>query len=164
MLFRSSYALPAEDGGLRVLCSTQPPSEMQHVVAHALHLPAHAVQVECRRMGGGFGGKESQSALFACCAAVAARKLGQPVKLRVDRDDDFLITGRRHCFSFDLEAGYDDEGRILGAEVTLISRAGHSADLSAPVMTRALCHFDNAYWLPAMAAHGYSAQIGRAHV
>ncbi|MBK7459952.1 MAG: xanthine dehydrogenase molybdopterin binding subunit [Betaproteobacteria bacterium] len=153
-----SYALPQEDGGIKLLCSTQHPSEMQHLVAHALRRPAHAVQVECRRMGGGFGGKESQSGLFACVAAVAAARLKRPVKLRLDRDDDFLITGRRHCFHFEAEVGYDDEGRILGAEVTMVSRAGHSADLSGPVMTRALCHFDNAYWLPAVAAHGYSAR------
>jgi xanthine dehydrogenase large subunit len=153
-----SYALPQEDGGMKVLCSTQHPSEMQHAVAHALHRPAHAVQVECRRMGGGFGGKESQSALFACVAAVAAARLNNPVKLRVDRDDDFLITGRRHCFVYEAEVGHDDQGRILAAEATLISRAGHSADLSGPVMTRALCHFDNAYWLPHVALHGYSAK------
>ncbi len=153
-----SYALPQEDGGMKVLCSTQHPSEMQHLVAHALHRPAHAVQVECRRMGGGFGGKESQSALFACVAAIAAVRNRRPVKLRVDRDDDFLITGRRHCFCYDLDLGYDDEGRILGAEVTMVSRAGHSADLSGPVMTRALCHFDNAYWLPDVVLHGFSGK------
>jgi len=153
-----SYALPQEDGGIKLLCSTQHPSEMQHLVAQALQRPAHAVQVECRRMGGGFGGKESQSALFACVAAVAAARLQRPVKLRLDRDDDFLITGRRHCFHVEAEVGYDDAGRILGAEVTMVSRAGHSADLSGPVMTRALCHFDNAYWLPAVAAHGYSGR------
>ncbi len=131
---------------------------MQHLVAHALHLQANEVHVECRRMGGGFGGKESQSALFACVAAVAASKLQRPVKLRLDRDDDFLITGRRHCFWYEYEVGYDDEGRILGAEITMVSRAGHSADLSGPVMTRALCHFDNAYWLPDVAMHGYSGK------
>jgi xanthine dehydrogenase large subunit len=153
-----SYAVPTEDAGMKLYCSTQHPSEMQHLVAHALHRPAHAVQVECRRMGGGFGGKESQSALFACVAAVAASRLRRPVKLRVDRDDDFLITGRRHCFHYELEVGHDDEGRVLGAEVTMVSRAGHSADLSGPVMTRALCHFDNAYWLPDVAMHGYSGK------
>jgi xanthine dehydrogenase large subunit len=153
-----SYALPTEDGGMKVYCSTQHPSEMQHLVAHALHRPAHAVHVECRRMGGGFGGKESQSALFACVAAVAATRLRRPVKLRVDRDDDFLVTGRRHCFHYEMEIGHDDEGRILGAQVTMVSRAGHSADLSGPVMTRALCHFDNAYWLPDVALHGYSGR------
>ncbi len=153
-----SYAIPKEADGMLVHCSTQHPSEMQHLVAHALKLAANQVQVECRRMGGGFGGKESQSALFACVAAVAARKLDRPVKLRLDRDDDFLITGRRHCFHYEYEVGFDDDGRILGAEITMVSRAGHSADLSGPVMTRALCHFDNAYWLPDVAMHGYSGR------
>jgi len=150
-----SYAIPKEGGTVHVYCSTQHPSEMQHLVAHALGVHSHDVHVECRRMGGGFGGKESQSAIFACIAAIAAVKLQRPVKLRLDRDDDFMITGRRHCFWFDYEVGYDDEGRILGAEISMVSRAGHSADLSAPVMTRALCHFDNAYWLPDVSMHGY---------
>ena len=153
-----SYAIPTEGGGMHVHCSTQHPSEMQHLVAHALKLHAHDVHVECRRMGGGFGGKESQSALFACVAAVAAARLRRPVKLRLDRDDDFLVTGRRHCFWYEYEVGYDDGGRVLGAEITMVSRAGHSADLSGPVMTRALCHFDNAYWLPDVAMHGYSGK------
>lgn len=153
-----AYAIPLEDGGMLVHCSTQHPTEMQNVVAHALGLQANAVRVECRRMGGGFGGKESQSALFACVAAVAARRLGRPVKLRPDRDDDFLVTGRRHGFEYDYTVGYDDDGRVLGAEISLISNAGCSADLSGPVMTRALCHVDNAYWLPHVAAHGYSAK------
>ena len=153
-----SYALPQEDRTLLLHCSTQHPSEMQRVVAHALGWQAHQVQVQCRRMGGGFGGKESQSALFACVAAVAAVRLQRPVKLRLDRDDDFLITGRRHGFEFDWDVGFDGDGRILGVEVTLIANAGCSADLSAPVMTRALCHFDNAYWLPHVALHGYCAR------
>jgi xanthine dehydrogenase large subunit len=153
-----SYAIPTENDGMRVHCSTQHPSEMQHVVAHALGLHAHHVHVECRRMGGGFGGKESQSALFASVAAVAAKKLGRPVKLRLDRDDDFMITGRRHSFEYEYEVGFDDEGRLLGAEIEMLSNAGFSADLSGPVMTRALCHFDNTYWLPDVAIHGYSAR------
>jgi xanthine dehydrogenase large subunit len=153
-----SYAIPREDDGLLVHCSTQHPSEMQHAVAHALALSAHQVQVQCRRMGGGFGGKESQSAPFACISALAALKLQRPVKLRLDRDDDFLITGRRHGFSYDWHVGFDDDGRVLGVELTMMSNAGHSADLSGPVMTRAICHVDNAYWLPAVSIHGYSAK------
>jgi xanthine dehydrogenase large subunit len=153
-----AYAVPTEDGALRVHCSTQHPSEMQHVMAHALELPAHKVLVECRRMGGGFGGKESQSALFAAVAAVAAARLGRPVKLRPDRDDDMMITGRRHGFEFDYEAGFDDAGRVLGVEVWMIANCGFSADLSPPVLTRAICHFDNAYWLPEVAIHGYPAK------
>ncbi len=154
-----SLALPQEGGdSVLVLCSTQHPSEMQQLVAHALGWAAHRVTVQCRRMGGGFGGKESQSALFACVAAVAALKLDRPVKLRLDRDDDFLITGRRHGFDYRWDVGFDEQGRILAAEIDLISNAGHSADLSAPVMARALCHFDNAYWLPHVAMHGFCAK------
>ena len=153
-----SYAIPQEDGGLLVHCSTQHPSEMQHLVAHAMGLASHQVQVQCRRMGGGFGGKESQSALFACVAALAARTLQRPVKLRPDRDDDMLITGRRHGFEFAYDVGYDAAGRVLGVTVDMVTNAGHSADLSPPVMTRALCHFDNAYWLPNVAMRGYCAR------
>ena len=153
-----SYAIPTENDGMHVYCSTQHPSEMQHLVAHALHVQSHHVHVECRRMGGGFGGKESQSGLFACIAAVAARKLNRPVKMRPDRDDDFMITGRRHGFEYAYEVGFDDDGRVLGAEIDMISNAGFSTDLSGPVMTRALCHFDNAYWMPDVAIHGYSAK------
>ncbi|MRV74097.1 xanthine dehydrogenase molybdopterin binding subunit [Duganella sp. FT92W] len=142
-----SYAIPKEDGGMLVLCSTQHPTEMQHTVAHALDLLSHKVQVECRRMGGGFGGKETQSALWAGAAAIAANYVKGPVKLRADRDDDMMVTGKRHCFWYEYEAGYDDEGRILAAKVEMLTRAGFSADLSGPVATRAVCHFDNAYYL-----------------
>jgi len=153
-----SYAIPKENQGMVVHCSTQHPSEMQHAVAHALGVHAHHVLVECRRMGGGFGGKESQSGLFACVAAVAARKLNRPVKLRLDRDDDFMVTGRRHCFVHDWDVAHDDAGHVLAAKVDMVSRCGFSADLSAPVMTRALCHFDNAYWLPNVDLNGYCAR------
>ncbi|MCV2360020.1 xanthine dehydrogenase molybdopterin binding subunit [Paucibacter sp. TC2R-5] len=153
-----SYALPQEQQAMLLCCSTQHPSEMQQLVAHALGYAAHQVQVQCRRMGGGFGGKESQSALFACVAAIAAAKLRRPVKLRLDRDDDFMITGRRHGFDYRWDVGFDETGMILGAEVDLISNCGHSADLSAPVMARALCHFDNAYFLPHVALHGFCAR------
>lgn len=142
-----AYAVPQENYGMRVLCSTQHPSEMQHVVAHALGLSSHHVTVECRRMGGGFGGKESQSALWAAAAAVAASRLKRPVKLRADRDDDMLVTGKRHDFHYEYEVGYDDEGGILAARVDMVSRAGFSADLSGPVATRAVCHYDNSYYL-----------------
>jgi len=142
-----SYAVPKEDRGMLVYCSTQHPSEMQHVVAHALGLHSHHVVVECRRMGGGFGGKESQSALWAAAASIAAARLRRPVKLRADRDDDMMVTGKRHCFHYDYEVGYDDDGRILAARVVMVLRAGYSADLSGPVATRAVCHFDNTYYL-----------------
>ncbi|MEC5163935.1 MULTISPECIES: xanthine dehydrogenase molybdopterin binding subunit [unclassified Janthinobacterium] len=142
-----SYAIPKEDGGMLVLCSTQHPSEMQHIVAHTLGVHAHNVTVECRRMGGGFGGKESQSGLWAACAAIAAAALKRPVKLRADRDDDMLVTGKRHCFFYEYTVGYDADGKILAAKVDMVSRAGFSADLSGPVATRAVCHFDNTYYL-----------------
>ncbi|MEM5316104.1 xanthine dehydrogenase molybdopterin binding subunit [Paraburkholderia sp. JHI869] len=142
-----AYALPQEQTGMLVYSSTQHPSEMQQVVAHLLGWPVHRVSCECRRMGGGFGGKESQSALFACVAALAAHKLQRPVKMRADRDDDFMITGKRHDALYTYEAGYDDEGRLLGARVEIALRAGYSADLSGAVATRAVCHFDNAYYL-----------------
>jgi xanthine dehydrogenase large subunit len=142
-----AYAVPQENEGMLVLCSTQHPSEMQHVVAHALGLHSHHVVVECRRMGGGFGGKESQSALWAAAAAISAKLSGRPVKLRADRDDDMLVTGKRHCFHYEYEVGYGGDGRIVAAKVDMVSRAGYSADLSGPVATRAVCHFDNTYYL-----------------
>jgi len=148
-----SYAIPKEGGAMHVYCSTQHPSEMQHHIAGVLKLASHDVLVECRRMGGGFGGKESQSALWACAAAVAAARLRRPVKLRADRDDDMLVTGKRHCFAYDYEVGYDDQGRIVAARIEMISRAGFSADLSGPVATRAVCHFDNAYYLSDVEIH-----------
>ncbi|MYN15897.1 xanthine dehydrogenase molybdopterin binding subunit [Rugamonas sp. FT107W] len=142
-----SYAIPKEGKGMLIHCSTQHPTEMQHVVAHALHRHSHDIVVECRRMGGGFGGKESQSALWAACAAISAAHLRRPVKLRADRDDDMMVTGKRHCFYYEYEMGYGDDGRIVAAKVEMVTRAGFSADLSAPVATRAVCHFDNAYYL-----------------
>ena len=142
-----SYAVPKENAGMHVWCSTQHPTEMQHMVAHALNLQSNQVVVEVRRMGGGFGGKESQSALFACVASIAARQLNRPVKLRLDRDDDMMITGKRHCFEYEYDVGYDDEGLILGVNIEMLMRAGFSADLSGPVAARALCHIDNAYYL-----------------
>ncbi|NMF90957.1 xanthine dehydrogenase molybdopterin binding subunit [Aromatoleum petrolei] len=142
-----SYAAPKEDGCIHLWCSTQHPTEMQLVVSHALALASNQVVVEMRRMGGAFGGKESQSALFASVAAVAAWKFGRPVKLRPDRDDDMMITGKRHDFHYDYEVGFDDEGRILAVCIEMTARAGFSADLSGPVGTRAICHFDNAYFL-----------------
>ncbi|MDF1762694.1 MAG: xanthine dehydrogenase molybdopterin binding subunit, partial [Oleibacter sp.] len=142
-----SYVIPKENAGFHVYCSTQHPTEMQHIVCHLLNLRAHQVVVEMRRMGGGFGGKESQSGIFCAIAALAAWKLNRPVKLRPDRDDDMMITGKRHCFAYDYNVGFDSNGVITGVAVDMVSRAGFSADLSGPVATRALCHFDNAYFL-----------------
>ena len=153
-----SYAVPREDGCIHLWCSTQHPTEMQHVVAHALAIDFNRVVVEMRRMGGGFGGKESQSAIFACIASVAAHRLKRPMKLRLDRDDDMMVTGKRHGFEFDYEVGYDDDGRICGAKIEMAAQAGFSADLTGPVVTRAVCHFDNAYYLGDVAIDAYSVK------
>ncbi|HET7136114.1 MAG TPA: xanthine dehydrogenase molybdopterin binding subunit, partial [Casimicrobiaceae bacterium] len=150
-----SLAIPREAGGMHIYVSTQHPGEVQLLVARALGLAAHDVVVECRRMGGGFGGKETQMTLFACVAALLARKTGRAVKLRLDRDDDMRSTGKRHAFAHRYDVGFDDEGRILALDVTLASRCGFSADLSGPVNDRAVFHLDNAYWLPNVAIHSY---------
>jgi xanthine dehydrogenase large subunit len=118
-----ALAVPGEDDEVTVYCSTQHPSEVQHMVAHALGVPSHAVTVEVRRMGGGFGGKETQSNQFAALAAIAAKKLGRAVKIRPDRDEDMTATGKRHDFAIDYDVGFDDEGRILGIDYTSIARA-----------------------------------------
>jgi xanthine dehydrogenase large subunit len=142
-----AVALPQEDGGMLVHSSTQHPTEVQSIVAHALHMPVNRVVVQCRRMGGGFGGKESQAALIAAAAAVLAHKTHRPVKLRLDRDADMVMTGKRHDFLADYEAGFDERGRLLALTVMLASRCGYSADLSGPVNDRAMFHLDNAYYL-----------------
>jgi len=142
-----AVAMPQDDGSLTIHSSTQSPTEVQHVVADALGVHAHQVNVVCRRMGGGFGGKETQPALFACVAAIAARKLGRTVKLRLDRDVDMTMTGKRHDFEVDYEVGFDGSGRIQALDLVLASRCGYSADLSAPVNDRAMFHVDNCYYL-----------------
>ena len=153
-----SYVAPKEDGCLHLWCSTQHPTEMQHVVAHALGIDFNQVVVEMRRMGGGFGGKESQSAIFACIASIAAHRLQRPVKIRLDRDDDMMVTGKRHGFEFDYEVGFDEAGLIQGASIEMAAQAGFSADLTGPVVTRAVCHFDNAYHLGDVAIDAFSVK------
>jgi len=143
-----SVAIPGEDEEVHVYSSTQGPSETQHLVAHALGVPSHAVQVEVRRMGGAFGGKETQANQGAAIAAIAAKKLKRAVKMRMDRDEDMTATGKRHDFAIDYEVGFDDEGRILGIDYMFAYRCGFSADLSGPVGDRALFHCDNAYFYP----------------
>ena len=142
-----AYALPGEDGDMQVFSSTQHPSEVQHNVAKVLGVPDNAVNVEVRRMGGGFGGKESQPALFAAIAALTASATGRPAKVRLDRDDDMIMTGKRHDFKIDYEVGFDDDGRIEAITFEQMSRFGCSSDLSTAVADRALCHADNAYFL-----------------
>src|SRR5689334_2378704 len=150
-----ALAIPRERGGIHIFTSTQHPGEVQHMVARALGVNEHDVVVECRRMGGGFGGKETQMSLFACIAALLARRTGRAVKLRLDRDDDMRSTGKRHAFQYDYDLGFDAAGRILGLDVTLASRCGFSADLSGPVNDRAVFHVDNCYWLPNVAIHSF---------
>ncbi len=150
-----AYALPQEQDQWVVYSSTQHPGEVQHWVAHALGLDNHAVRVECRRMGGGFGGKETQAGHLAVWAALAAHKLGKPVKLRLDRDDDFMVTGKRHPFHYRYTAGFDDSGLLCGLDLTMAVNCGFSADLSGPVADRAIFHSDNAYFLEDVAITSY---------
>jgi xanthine dehydrogenase large subunit len=147
-----AMAIPGEDMDVTVHSSTQHPSEVQHMVAQVLGVPSHAVTVEVRRMGGGFGGKETQGNQFAAVAAVAAKKLGRAVKIRPDRDDDMTATGKRHDFVVDYEVGFDDDGTILGVDYFFAARAGFSSDLSGAVTDRALFHCDNTYYYPAVKA------------
>lgn len=144
---QAALALPGDEG-MVIHCSSQHPTEIQHKVAEALGLAMHDVRVEMRRMGGGFGGKESQGNALAVATAVAARLTGRPCKMRYDRDDDFTITGKRHDFRIAYRAGLDSDGRLLGVEFVQLARCGWSQDLSLPVADRAMLHADNAYFIP----------------
>lgn len=148
-----AMAIPGEDGDMRVLSSTQHPTEVQHVVAHVLGVPQHSVTIETRRMGGGFGGKESQASQWGAMAALAAQVTGKACKVRLDRDDDMLMTGKRHDFSVSYSAGYDDGGRLTAVDASFASRCGHSADLSLGVNDRTMFHSDNAYFYPDVSIH-----------
>jgi xanthine dehydrogenase large subunit len=150
-----AYVLPLEQNQWWVYTSTQHPGEVQHWVSHALGLSNHAVTVECRRMGGGFGGKETQAGHLAVWAAVAANKLRCPVKLRLDRDDDFMITGKRHPFAYHYRVGFDQTGLLCGLDLEMLANCGFSADLSGPVADRAIFHADNAYFLEDVAISSY---------
>jgi len=143
-----ALAVPGEDGDVTVHCSSQHPSEIQHTVAKVLGLANHAVTVEVRRMGGAFGGKESNGNLPAAAAAIVASKTGRAAKVRYDRDQDIIITGKRHDFRIDYRVGFDGNGRIQGVEFDQAARCGMSYDLSVPICDRAMFHADNAYYLP----------------
>jgi xanthine dehydrogenase large subunit len=147
-----ALAIPGEDDEMLLHCSTQHPTEIQVMVAQALGVPHASITVNMRRMGGGFGGKETQGNLFAVVAALAAKLTGRAVKIRPDRDDDMSITGKRHDFVVDYEVGYTNEGKIQAVKASFAARCGWSADLSGPVTDRALFHCDNAYWYPAVEA------------
>ncbi|TBW48995.1 xanthine dehydrogenase molybdopterin binding subunit [Marinobacter halodurans] len=138
---------PTEDAGVFVHTSSQHPSEVQKLVAGVLGLPIHEVQVEVRRMGGGFGGKETQAAPLACIAGLLARHTGRPVKYRMARSDDMVQTGKRHDFYNTYDIGFDDEGMLQGADIMVAGRCGYSPDLSEAVVDRAMFHADNAYYL-----------------
>ncbi|WP_404422897.1 xanthine dehydrogenase molybdopterin binding subunit [Thalassospira australica] len=142
-----TLAIPQEDGDVLLHCSTQHPSEVQHNIANVLGRPAHAVTVEVRRMGGGFGGKETQASQWAALAAIVAVKTGRPAKIRLDRDDDMVMTGKRHDFIVEYDVGFDDDGRICGLDIQYAANCGFSADLSAAICDRAMFHTDNAYFL-----------------
>ena len=145
---QASFAFPGEGDEMTVHASTQDPTEVQHIVARVLGIPDAFVTVETRRMGGGFGGKESQACAWAAIAALGARVTGRPCKVRLDRDDDFTLTGKRHDFRADWQVGYDDRGVVAGYDVVLNARCGCSADLSPGVCDRAMFHAGNGYWLP----------------
>ncbi|WP_298837769.1 xanthine dehydrogenase molybdopterin binding subunit [uncultured Roseobacter sp.] len=147
---QAACALPQENGDMLVISSTQHPTEIQHKVAEAIGVPMHGVRVETRRMGGGFGGKESQGNALAVACAIAARATGKACKMRYDRDDDMIITGKRHDFRVTYDAGFDARGRLLGIDFTHYARCGWAQDLSLPVADRAMLHADNAYFLPAV--------------
>jgi xanthine dehydrogenase large subunit len=150
-----ALVVPRDDGDLDVLSSTQHPSEVQHGVAHTLGIPTNAVTVEIRRMGGGFGGKESQPTIYAAIAALLASHTGRPARLRLRRDDDMIISGKRHDFLYRYTAGFDDDGRIEGIDILMGMRSGNVAELSPGVLARALCHADNCYYLPNAIFRGY---------
>lgn len=144
---QAALAVPGEDGDVTVHCSSQHPSEIQHTVAKVLGLSNHDVTVEVRRMGGAFGGKESNGNLPAAAAAMIAKRTGRAAKVRYDRDQDMIITGKRHDFRIDYRVGFDDEGRIQGIEFEQAARCGMSYDLSVPICDRAMFHADNTYYL-----------------
>ncbi len=148
---QAALAIPGENGEMHIHSSTQHPSEVQHIVAHLLQVKLAAVTVEVRRMGGAFGGKESQATQWAAMAALAAHVTKRACKIRLDRDDDMAMTGKRHDFRADYEIGFDGEGRIRAYDVQLAARCGHSVDLSPGVVDRAMFHADNAYYLPVSA-------------
>ena len=141
-----------------VQSSTQHPTETQEIVAHVLGLASHAVTVQCLRMGGGFGGKEMQPHGLAAVAALGATLTGRPVRVRLTRTQDITLTGKRHGFHATWRVGFDDDGHLLALEATLTSDGGWSLDLSEPVLARALCHVDNAYWIPDVRVHGRIAK------
>ncbi|MGI8522099.1 MAG: xanthine dehydrogenase molybdopterin binding subunit [Nocardioides sp.] len=157
----AALALVDENGQIFVQSSTQHPSETQEIVAHVLGLKSHEVTVQCLRMGGGFGGKEMQPHGFAAIAALGATLTGRPVRLRLNRTQDLTMSGKRHGFHAQWRVGFDDAGRIAALDATLTADGGWSLDLSEPVLARALCHIDNAYWIPDIRVNGRIARTNK---
>ncbi|MFC0618047.1 xanthine dehydrogenase molybdopterin binding subunit [Deinococcus budaensis] len=157
----AALATVDEAGQVFVQSSTQHPTETQEIVAHVLGLPSHAVTVQCLRMGGGFGGKEMQPHGYAAVAALGAVRTGRPVRLRLNRQQDLTLTGKRHPFHASWKVGFDEDGRLLALQATLTSDGGWSLDLSEPVLARALCHIDNAYFIPHVEVHGRIARTNK---
>ncbi|MBV7299290.1 xanthine dehydrogenase molybdopterin binding subunit [Enterovibrio paralichthyis] len=157
-----SSVMPTEDGGVIVYCSTQNPTEVQKLVASVLGVPMHKVLIDMRRMGGGFGGKETQAAGPACIAAVIANQTGQPVKFRLPRREDMMMTGKRHPFFNQYKVGFDDNGVIQGIEIVVAGNAGHSPDLSRSIVDRAMFHSDNAYFLGNATVTGHCVKTNTA--
>ena len=155
---QAAWAEAGEDGTVLVNSSTQHPSEIQAIVAEVLHLAKHQVVVQSPRMGGGFGGKETQGNAFAALVALASVKTGRPVRLQLDRDLDMKLTGKRHPFHARFSVGHDSDGRLLAAQVELVSDGGWSLDLSTAICDRALFHLDNAYYIPAVKFAGRVAK------
>ncbi len=156
-----AFALPGEDGDLVVHSSTQHPTEVQHVCAQVLGCEYNRITTMVRRLGGGFGGKESNASWVAAAAALAAAKTGKPVKLRLPREIDIIATGKRHGFDYRYTVGFDGEGRVLALDAVLAADAGWSLDMTPGVVARALTHIDNAYWLPHVRAVGYSCRTNK---
>ena len=150
-----AMTIPQEDNNFLVYSSTQHPSETQQIIGKVLKQNYNSIHVIVRRIGGGFGGKETQSFLFAAITSIAAKKLSKPVKLRVDRDDDMIMTGKRHDFLFDYEVGFNNNGEILALKIMMASRCGISPDLSGAINDRAIYHIDNAYFLPNIEINSY---------
>ena len=157
-----ALAIPTEDNEMIVHSSTQNPSEVQHLVAHVLGTPHNAIEVVTRRMGGGFGGKESDSSQLACVCAIFVQLCGLPVKARLSRRDDILMTGKRHDFVADYDVGYSDDGKIQGIKIDLAARCGYSLDLSKAIVSRALFHADNAYYIPNATFRGFLCKTNTA--
>ena len=150
-----AFVIPQEDNDFKIFSSTQHPSETQQIIAKMLNQKNNTINVEVRRIGGGFGGKETQSFIFAAICTLLSKKTKLPVKLKMDRDDDILITGKRHDFYADYEVGFNNKGVIEGVKIKLASRCGISPDLSGAINSRALLHIDNAYYLSDVSVENY---------